>query len=94
MTWADHRANSRIQWGKQVDGDHNPSYNDILLGCALRSADALELMAKNHAQLVADRDRFERWYKDEREKVKRLYRRDAALRGIITKLKRAAARKP
>lgn len=90
MAWKDHRQNSRIAWGSNVDGEHNTDRDDIILGCHLRAADALELMAKNHAQLVAQRDMYERWYKEEKAKLQKERRRTAALRGVIARMKRAA----
>ena len=54
----------------------------------LRIAEATELMAQNHKDLVRDRDDYERWYREENKKVKILEKRVAGLKGYITKLKK------
>jgi len=59
--------------------------------CLQRIADAAELMAKNHAQLVRERDDYERRLRTIRGEVNRLDRSNAALRGVITRMKRKAA---
>lgn len=92
MPWVDDRKNSRIQWGRHCNGDKNPDHDAIKLGAVLRIADACELMAKNHAALIAERDRYEHWYKEARADNERLSRRINALRGVINRMKRAATR--
>ena len=91
MPWTDHRENSRVLWGKNVDGKNNTDVDDIILGCHLRVADALELMSKNHAELVAQRNMYERWYNEKAAQLETERRRTAALRGMIARMKRAAA---
>jgi len=65
-----------------------PTHDEIKMGCLQRIADATETMAKSYTALVADRDRLQRWYNDERASNDRLRRRLAALRGVITRQKR------
>ena len=50
----DLREASRIMW----TNDKPATTENITLGCILRIADASELMAKNHKQLVDERDRY------------------------------------
>lgn len=83
----DFRKESRTAWG--VHTGLSLSAEQIQLGAVLRIADATENMASNHAQLIEDRDRYKKWYEAERVNVDRLRRRVAALRGVITKLRRA-----
>jgi len=54
----------------------------------LRIAEATELMAQDHKDLVRDRDDYERWYREENKKVHILEKRVAGLKGYITKLKK------
>ncbi len=54
----------------------------------LRIAEATELMAQNHKNLVRDRDDYERWYREEEEKVYTLEKRIVGLKGYITRLKK------
>ena len=85
MPFKPYREGSRTNWG--VTTDSNLTVEQINCGAILRIADATELMAKNHAQLVAERDRFERWYQHEKTQLSSERRRTAALRGIVKKLK-------
>ncbi len=62
------------------------NWNDFMGGVFI-GADACELMAKNHSKLIEERDRYYRWYKDEQAEKNRSYRRNSALKGVITKLK-------
>lgn len=59
----------------------------IKLGCLQRIADATELMAINHQELVAERDRYQDLAKRNYEEMKRLERSNQALRGVITRMK-------
>lgn len=78
------REESRKEWSR----NSGATVEDLNLGCLQRIADATELMAREYARLVSDRDRFERWYKESKACSARLARSNAALRGQITKLKR------
>lgn len=79
---------SRKAWSR----DGGPSIEDLKLGCLQRIAAATEAMAKNHDELVRQRD-IERanrafWQREaERER-----RRVNALRGVVTRMKRKATR--
>jgi hypothetical protein len=92
MAFIPHRETSRVNWGKDVEGKNNPDRDDIQLGCLLRIADATEAMAKNHVRLQNDLDYYKRAYNEEIEARRRLARQVNALRGVITKLKKKAAK--
>lgn len=79
------RAESR----KDFHRDGQPSNEDIQIGCLQRIADAAELMAKEHARLVRDRDYYERGYRERGAEIERLIRQRSALRGAITRMKRS-----
>jgi hypothetical protein len=66
--------------------------NNVEVGCLQRIADATEAMAKPFVNLVSERERYERYYKSEREDNKRLARRIAALQGVITKMKKSKSK--
>lgn len=66
----------------------NNSSSCIQAACLQDIALSMRAMAKNHVELVMDLDRFKRWYKEEQARAKGLERRNASLRGVITKLKR------
>lgn len=63
----------------------------INCGSILRIADAVEKVAVRHTELMADRDRFKRWYEQEQAQCSQLALQVRALKGQITKLKKAAA---
>lgn len=66
------------------------SIEELKLGCLQRIADATELAAKNHAALIAERDRLARWHEDDKKCIARLVRRNNALRGVITRMKKVS----
>lgn len=81
------REGSRTEW----NWEKNNTVEVINAGSLQRIADACELMAKNHAQLIRDRDMFEKWFKEERAYKEQAQRSANSLRGQITKLKRQLA---
>lgn len=84
MAFKNYRDESRGQWGQNTE---TPTIEQLTMGCMLRIADATELMAKNYAELIAERDqalRSEAYWRDLYEKCSR---RRSALKGVVTKLK-------
>jgi hypothetical protein len=81
------REDSRIDFGSRRTAE------DISTGCLQRIADALEahlpVLAKNHAALTEDNERLKRLLFRANSNVTTMIRRCAALRGQITKLKKA-----
>lgn len=66
----------------------NAEESEIRTGCMQRIADATELMAKNHQQLITDRDYYKRRYQEQSEYSNRLFRKVSALRGVVTRQKK------
>ena len=64
--------------------------NHLNAGSLQRIADATELMAKNYLALQEEAARYKRWYEGERKSRHELELQRAALKGVITKLKKAA----
>lgn len=75
----------RKAWGPAA---FKASIDELKIGCLQRIADASELAAKNHAALVAERDRLVRWHKEDKKRIARLERSNNALRGVITRMKK------
>ena len=73
-------------WGQ----DGKMCIDQLKLGCMLRMADASEVMAKNNQQLINDKEKYKRWYKEEQAKNERHGKTIAGLRGYITRLKKEA----
>lgn len=63
------------------------THEELQTGCLQRIADATELMAKSYRGLIEERDFYKRWWKKEEANANSLSRRNAALRGVITKMK-------
>lgn len=87
MAFKSYRKQSRnIDWGSE-EAEDSLTLKQINCGCLLRIADATELMAKNHQQLIDERDRYKRFYENEKRYANKLYHRIAGLRGYITQIK-------
>lgn len=81
------REESRKQWNSNVAG---VTEMQIAVGCLQRIADATEAMAKEYNRLLSEA-KYLRTSRDEhRDCSERLARKNAALRGTITRMKRAA----
>jgi hypothetical protein len=84
---ANMRDNSRLNIKSSDSGPVN--LEDVKIGCLQRIADATEAMAKNYQHLINDRDFYKRRYEEEKALGERMARRISALRGVITKMKKA-----
>lgn len=82
------KEQSRIDWGNDMEESLFPGREAIQLGAILRIADAMEAMAKNHTSLVEEKERYRKWYQEEREMRAQAYRTVTRLRGVITRLKK------
>ena len=81
---------SRTAWHETNGNDNGSDISDtrLQIGCLQRIADATELMAKNWSALMDERNRYERWYIEQKNRTDLSERRRAALRGVITRLQR------
>lgn len=66
-----------------------PTWQEVRDGALLRIADAVEKMAQRHNELMRERDYYEQLASSRAEDVRRLERSNAALRGVIARMKRA-----
>jgi len=66
-----------------------PTWQEVRDGALLRIADAVEKMAQRHTELIRERDYYERLASSRAEVIHRLERSNAALRGVIARMKRA-----
>lgn len=79
---------SRVDWTPSDKGDHEyPGHERVMIGCLQRIADATEAMAGPYLKTVADRDTYERWYREANAKIAKRDKKIAALRGVITRMK-------
>ena len=81
---ADFRGDSREVWKSAKTLEH------INAGSLQRIADATELMARRHLDLIRERDEYERRYKAAVGRERALERKLSAAKGQITKLRNAA----
>ena len=88
MPFKDYREESKIGWGKECLSEKNLNREELEFGCLLRIADAMEIMAKNNANLIEERDRYEKWYQEARDRNEQLHHSISGLRGHITRLKK------
>jgi uncharacterized protein involved in exopolysaccharide biosynthesis len=65
-----------------------PNHQELQTGAILRIADATEKMAVNHVNLQNERDRFKRYWNEERVANERLRKQVSSLKGQITKLRK------
>ena len=86
---ADFRVDSREVWTSAKTVEH------INAGSLQRIADATELMARRHLDLIRERDEYERRYKAAVGRERALERKLSAAKGQITKLRNAeVSRRP
>lgn len=86
MAFKNYRDESRTNWGTSQECSLN--LDQINTGAILRIADATEVMAKHHQDLINDRDWYKKRYEEGLEDLKKLDRKITAMKGVITKLKR------
>lgn len=80
-----YRDESRANYGTRKE---KLTIDQINAGSLQRIADSTERMAVNYTTLQKERDRYQQWYYEEIARAKSLQRTIAALRGVITKLKK------
>ena len=79
---------SKVEWTTVGQDDSNDTREKVKLGSLQRIADACELMAQNHAELICDRDNFKRWYEEGKADLQHAENSNRSLRGQITKLRK------
>ena len=92
MAKPDFKSESRKEWAPTHG---TPSWEQLALGCQQRIADAAERtataterMASNYLQLQKDAAHYQKWWLEGREKVEKLQRTIANLKGQVTKAKK------
>ena len=78
------QVSSDIDW--EIDRDK--AWRFIKESILLRIAEATELMAQNHKELVRERDLYSRLLREEEETSRGFEKTIAGLRGYITRLKK------
>lgn len=66
-----------------------PTCEEISTGALQRIADASELMAKNHEKMERDLNYLKERHRENLARISKLERSNAALKGVITRLKNA-----
>jgi predicted RNase H-like nuclease (RuvC/YqgF family) len=72
--------------------DGKPTFQEVHTGCLQRIATACEATAKNWNQMQADLEYYKRRSKENYEACERLNRSSAALRGVISRMKKTVAK--
>lgn len=91
MSDSNYREQSKRHW-RRGDGQ-NPTLEQLQFGAIQRIADATELMAKRHSELVAEAERHKNNSDYWERRHDHMARRLIAARGQITKLKKQIAAK-
>lgn len=81
------REASKVNWETPSTDKEYPGDTNIQLGCLMRIADNTDKMAANYIQMENELKLYKRWYEEEKAKSKNLERRNAGLRGALTKIK-------
>jgi plasmid maintenance system antidote protein VapI len=81
-------ASRSIEW---MSNSESISLDEVKAGAILRIADATEVMAQNFVRLQNERDMWQRDSEQRRDVIESLRRQNASLKGVVTKLRRAAA---
>jgi len=79
---------SKVNWCSAGLTEHETNYQEVQTGALQRIAAATEAMAKNYVQLQNDNEWLKRSRQSYMDRVDSLERSNAALRGVITKLKK------
>jgi DNA-binding winged helix-turn-helix (wHTH) protein len=81
---------STMRDASKKDWESAGTIEHLTLGCLQRIADAVERMSVSYSSVVADRNLYERWWKEEKVRNARLHHRIAGLRGALTQKKRTS----
>lgn len=82
-----YRDESRKDWG--TTSELALSLDQVNTGALLRIADATELMARRYQDLINERDLYKIRYFTQQQRAEAAERRISALRGVITRMRRA-----
>lgn len=82
------REESKLNWGVELENNQMLNREQIKLGAILRIADATEVMAKEHNQLLADLKYYKNRSERQSNNITKLYNINSGLRGYITRLKK------
>lgn len=91
MPYKEFKTESRRSWGKNLADTEGLSLEQIRIGCLQRIADATEVMAGNNAQMQEEINALRRGRAYWQQEAEAAQRQVAALKGVITKLKKKAA---
>lgn len=86
--WRNYREDSKGPIGGKVEEGFRICDDQVKLGAILRIADSMETMAKNHQDLVRDRDQYRAYWKEELANKRILLHQIAGLKGHLKKLKK------
>ena len=80
-----YKNQSKRSW---VWSEGTPNNDQLKLGCLQRIADATELMAQNYQSLIHELNLYKQSFKEEEGRRLHQEKCNAALRGVITKMKK------
>ena len=71
-----------------VPGFDMGQLSPVKTGALQRIADSLEKMEQPFVILLSEREKYERWWKEERQASERMAKTISSLRGVITRMKK------
>jgi hypothetical protein len=89
MVWKSFKEDSKIEWGFDYKKGETISNAHLNIGCLQRIANATEKISERYSDLIDDRDKYLRWYNEEKKVSERLANQIRGLRGTITRMKKA-----
>lgn len=87
MPFKTYKEESKIDFGEELCSDQHPNLQQLQFGAIQRIANAAEVMAKNHQQLIDERDRYKQWYQEALQTTVRFSHQISGLRGYIIRIK-------
>jgi hypothetical protein len=81
-----YREETKRDWSTDAPGE-SLSFEQIRIGCLLRMADAMDAMAKNHADLIRENKQLNAILDASQEQFRQQEKAIASLKGQVTKLK-------
>jgi hypothetical protein len=88
-----YKEESRTNWGATVESETNINRDQIQLGAILRIADSLERMEQPFIKILEERDYYSRKHQENKAEIRKLKKSNAALKGVINKLKKTTVEK-
>lgn len=79
-----YKEQSRLNWYTNAD---KLDIEQLKFGAILRIADSLEKIEKRYSDLINEKERFEKWYREECDRNRKLNKKISGIKSHTTRLK-------